>query len=226
MPAVWDGDLDARLPARPASRGLVHEASASGPRQPSTANRLAVRADAATPPPGIPTQVGQDPPRPSWPSSPARNHPQQRESNPVADSESSSALPPDAPSAAQRDRQGTITRDAGASVQAAASDPPRWSAFDPGASGQNAWLREQTWPEPGTGQPPNGKQRQPGTAAGTEPVTDRNPQRSAAPDADWRDQILRQSRQPGPPGPSWPHSPALDHAPELSGPDAGPELGR
>ena len=48
MPAVWDGDLDASLPARPASRGPAHEASASGPRQPPTANRLAARADAAT----------------------------------------------------------------------------------------------------------------------------------------------------------------------------------
>ena len=47
MPAIWDGDLDASLPARPASRGAAHEASASGPRQPSTPNRLATHADAA-----------------------------------------------------------------------------------------------------------------------------------------------------------------------------------
>jgi hypothetical protein len=226
MPAIWDGDLDARLPARQASRGPVHEASASGQRQSSTANQLVARADAAMPPPGIPTQASQDPPRPSWPSSPARGHRQQREPSPAADSESSSASPSGAMPAGPRFHSGTVAHDADASVQAAASDPARRPTPAPGASRQDAWLRGQTRPEPGTGQPPNGKQHQPGTAAGTERVTGRNLPRSAAPDADWRDQVLHQARQPGQPGPSWPHSPALRHTYEPGRPDAGLELGQ
>src|SRR5260370_1333066 len=78
-----------------------------------------------------------------------------------------------------------------------------------------------TGAEPGTGQPPNRKQHQLGTAAGTEQVTGRNHPRSAAPNTDWRDQVLRQARQPGQPGPSWPHSPALHHTSEPGRPDAG-----
>jgi hypothetical protein len=222
MPAVWDGDLDASLPARPASRGPASEALASGPRQPSTANRLAVRADAAAPQPGISAQVGQDPPRPS---SPARSHPQQPEPRPMTDSGSSSAPPTGAAPTGPRLHPGTAAHDADASVQAA-GDPARWPASDPHATDQNLRPEEQTWPEPGASQQLNGKQRQPGTAAGTEPVTGRNPQRPTAPQADWRDQILHQARQPGQPGPSWPHSPALRYTPELGAPDAGLEPGR
>ena len=116
--------------------------------------------------------------------------------------------------------------DADTSAQAAASDPSRWPAPDPHATGQNPRPEEQAWPEPGTGQPPDRKQRQPGTTAGTEPARSSDPQRPAAPEADWRDQILHQARQPGHPGPSWPHSPALRHTPEPGGPDAGLELGQ
>jgi hypothetical protein len=221
MPAVWDGDLDARLPARPASRGAGHEAPASGPRQSPTANRLTARADAAALQPGLSEHVGQDPPRPSWP---ARSY-QHPESTPVADSGSSSAPPSGAAPAGPQLDPGTATHDADTSARAAASDLARWPAPDPRASGQNLRPEEQAWPEPGTDQSPNGKQRQPGTAAGTEPAKSRKPQRPAAPDADWRDQILRQARQPGRPGPSWPHNPALRHTPE-PGPAAGLELGQ
>ena len=94
MPAIWDGDLHTSLPARLASRSSVREAPASGPRLPPTANRLATRADAAAPQPGISAQADQDSPRPS---SSARSHPQQPESSPAADSGSSSA-----PSSARR----------------------------------------------------------------------------------------------------------------------------
>ena len=212
MPAIWEGDLDASLSTRLSSRGPAHEAPASGPGQPSTANRLAVRADAAQP--GISAQVGQNSPRPSWPSSPARSHLQQPELSP-ADSGSSSAPLSGAAPAGPRLYPGTATRDADTSVQAA-SDPARSPAPDPHAASQNLRTKEQAWPDPGTGQAPTGKQRKPGTAAGTEPVSGRNPQRSAAPDADWRDQILHQARQPGQPGPSWPHSPAFHDASQLS----------
>jgi hypothetical protein len=226
MPAIWDGDLDAGLPPRPASRGPTHEASVPGPRQPATANRLTARADAATPPPGIPTQASQDPRRPSWPSSPARSQAQRPESTPVIDSGSSLAPPSDAAPVGPRLHPGTAAIDADTSAQTVVSDPARWPAPDPHATGQSLRSNEQTWPEPGTGQPPNGKQHQPGTAAGTERVTGRNLPRSAAPDADWRDQVLRQGRQPGQPGPSWPHSPALHHTSEPGRPDAGLELGQ
>jgi len=173
MPAIWDGDLDARLPVRRASRGPAHEASASGPRQPSTATRLAARADAAAPQPGISAQAGQDSPRPSWPSSPARSHPHP-ESTPVADGGSSSAPPSGAAPAGPRLHPGTAMHDTDTSAQRAASDPSRWPAPDPRATSQNLRPEEQAWPEPGTGQPPNGKQRQPGTAAGTETARNSN----------------------------------------------------
>jgi hypothetical protein len=222
MPAIWDGDLDASLSARPASHSPARGPSPPAPRQPSTAVRQAARADPAAPQPGIPAQADQDPPRPSWPSSPARSHTQQWEPGPSAEGGASSALPSGAALAAPRIRRGTVTHDASVSVPAAVSDPARRSAPDPGASRRDAWPREQTRPEPHTSPSPNGKQHQPDTAAGTEQVTDRNLPRSAAPDADWRDQVLHHARQPGQPGPSWPHSPALRHAP----PDAGLELGQ
>jgi N12 class adenine-specific DNA methylase len=209
MPAIWDSDLDVSLPARPASRGPVREAPVSGPHQSSTANRLTVGADAAAPQPGTSAQ-----PRPSWP---AHSHPQQPESSPAADSGSSSAPPPGAAPAGPRPRPGTATHDPDTSTQAA-SDPARWSAPNPHATGQDLRSKEHTWPEPGSGQPSSGKQRQPGTAAGTELVGSRNAQWLAAPDADWRDRILHQARQPGQPGPSWPHSPALRHTPEPAAP--------
>lgn len=212
MPAIWDGDLHTSLPARLASRSSVREAPASGPRLPPTANRLATRADAAAPQPGISAQADQDSPRPS---SSARSHPQQPESSPAADSGSSSAPSSGSAPARPRLHPGIATHDADTSAPTTTSDLARWPTSDPCITGQNLRSKEQIRPEPGTGQPPYGKQRQPGTAAGTEPVGDRNPQRSAAPNADWRDQVLRQARQPGQPGPKWPHSPALHHTPEL-----------
>ena len=71
-----------------------------------------------------------------------------------------------------------------------------------------------------------GNSASPAPQPGQNRPASRNPQRPAAPDADWRDQILHQARQPGHPGPSWPHSPALRHTPEPGGPDAGLELGQ
>ena len=221
MPAIWDGDLDASLPARPASHVPAHETSASGSRQLPAANQLAARADAAARQPGISAKVDQGVPRPL---SPARSYPQQPESDPVADSGSSSAPPSVAASAGPRLHPGTAACDADASMQAA-SDPARWPTPDPHIASQNIRPKEQARLEPGPSQPPDGKQRQPG-AAGTAPVSGRAPQRSGAPDADWRDQFLHQARQTVEPGPSWPHSPALRHAPEPGGPDAGLEPGR
>jgi hypothetical protein len=224
MPAVWDGDLDASLSAQPSSRGPAREAPASGPRQPSIGNRLAARAAAAAPQPGISAQAGQDSPQPSWPLSPARSHPQQPASSPAADRGSASASPSGVVPAGLRVRPGIVTHDLDTSVQAATSDPACWPVPDPHITGQNLRLEEQALPEPGTGHSSRGKQRQSGTA-GTEPVSGRGPQRSA-PDADWRDQILHQARQPGQPSPSWPRSPALRHTPEPGGPAAGIELGQ
>ena len=115
--------------------------------------------------------------------------------------------------------------DADTTIQAV-EGPARWPDLEPHATGQDLRSKEHAWPQPASGQPLSGRQRQPGTAAGTEPVRNRNPQRLAGPDADWRDQILHQARQPGHPAPSWPHSPALHHTPEPGGPDSGPELGQ
>jgi hypothetical protein len=225
MPAIWDGDLDASLLAQPPSRGPAREAPASGPRQPSIANRLAARPAAAAPQPGISAQAGQDPPQPSWPLSPARSHPQQPASSPAADRRSASASPSGVVPAGLRVRPGIVTHDLDTSVQAAAGDPACWPVPDSHITGQNLRPEEQALPEPGTGHSSRGKQRQSGTA-GAESVSGRGPQRSAAPDADWRDQILHQARQPGQPRPSWPHSPALRYTPELGGPAAGIELGQ
>ena len=209
-----------------ASRVPAREAPVSSPRQPSTANRPAVRANAAAPQPGNSAQVDLDPPGPSWPSSPARSHPQQPESSLAADSGSSSAPPSGAVPAGPRLGPGTVTHHADTHVQAAATDPACWPASDPQATSKNLRPEEQARPEPGTGQPSSEKQRQPGTASGAEPVCGRNPQRPAASEPDWRDHILHQARQPEQPGPSWPHSPALRHTPELGISDAGLEPGR
>ena len=219
MPAIWDGDLHVSLPA---PRGPAPGATAPGLRRPSATNQMAARAEVAVPQPGIRAQAGQDP---SWPSSPAHSHPQQSESSAVADGGPASASRSGAVSPGPLAHPEAVAPAADTSGQAA-SDPARWPAPDPGASGQNLQSRAQAWPDPGTGRPPGGQQRQPGTAAQPEPVSSRNPQRPTAPDGDWRDQILHQARQPGNSAPSWPYSPALRHMPEPGAPGAGLEPGR
>jgi N12 class adenine-specific DNA methylase len=199
MPAIWDGDLNAQF-------------SAGQP-------------PAVAPQRGVPARDGRDSPRPSWPSSPARGQVQRPESTPEADSGSSPA-PSDVAPAEPRFHPGTAAHDRDTSTPTAVSDAARWPAPDPRVAGQNLRPSEQARPGPGTGQPPDRTQRQPGTAAGTGPARIGSPQRPTAPGADWRDQFLRQARQPGDPGPSWPHSPALRHAPEPGRPDAGRELGQ
>jgi N12 class adenine-specific DNA methylase/SAM-dependent methyltransferase len=220
MPAIWDGDLNVSLPA---SRVPGHETLASDPYQPSTANGLAARVGAAAPQSGTSAQADHDVP---WPSSLARSYPQQPESTPAADSGPSGPPPSGVAPTGPPSRRQIVTHDPDISVPAASSGPACWPAPGPHAAGQNLWPEEQALPEPGTGYPPGGKQREPGTVPGTEPVSCRDPQRPAAPDADWRDQILRQARQPKHPSPSWPYSPALRHMPELDAPDAGLEPGR
>ena len=225
MPAVWDGDLDASVLC-PASLPR-HRARSPGIRSaPAPHSEPSWR-----PEPTRPRRSRESRRRPTRTHRDHRGHRHQLAVIPIRSqlrwlTADRHRRRPQARRQPDRDsRSGTAAHDAGTSTKTAASDPARWPAPDPLATGQNLRPEEQTWPEPGTGQPPNGKQRQPGTAAGTEPVMSRNPQRPAAPDADWRDQILHQARQPGQPGPSWPHSPALHHTPELGAPDAGLEPG-
>jgi len=104
MPAIWDGDLDA-----------YHSAG-----QPP----------AAAPQREIPARDGQDSPRPSWPSSPARGQVQRPESTPAADSGSSPA-PSDAAPAEPRLHPGTAAHDRDTRTPTAVSDPARWPAPDP-----------------------------------------------------------------------------------------------
>ena len=226
MPAVWDGGLDARLSVPPASRVPAREAPVSNPHQAFMANQPTAQPNAASPQPRIPAHAEHGPSRPSWPSSPTRSHPPQPESTRAADSGSSSALRSGVAQAGKRLHSGTATRDADTSVEAEATDLTRWSTPDPNAVGQDPRSKGQDGPEPGTDHPPNGKQHQPGTAAAIEPPSSDRPQQLATPDVDWRDQILRQARHPGQPGPSWPHSPALRHVLEPGSPDVGPELSR
>ena len=227
MPAVWDGDLDASLPARPASRGTAREAPASGPRQPSTANRLAARADVAAPQPGISAQAGQDPPSPSWPSSPARSHPQRPEST----SGGGQRIVIGAALRRGASRTATPSRNRDACTQTPASRQPpatRHAGRCPIPMPPARTYGRKS--KPGRNRVPasrrTGNSASPAPQPGQNRSASRNPQRPAAPDADWRDQILHQARQPGQPGPSWPHSPALHHTPEPGAPDAGLEPGR
>ena len=225
MPAIWDGDLDAtacwaglphprtRSPgARPAPALHGQPAGGLGQRGRATTGKLY-----AGQPGPIATILA---------IVPSRSHRQQPESSPAADSGSSSAPPSGAVPAGPQLGPGTAAHHADISGQAAATDPARWPVPDSHATGQNLWPEEQARPESGTGQPSSGKQHQPGTASGTEPVSSRNPHKPTSPEADWRDQILHQARQPEHPSPSWPCSPVLRRMPEPGAPDVGLEPGR
>ena len=79
MPALWDGGLPAWPADRRAPQAGDYDPSMPGPRQTIGATRPAAPAagrPASSPADGI-THGGQETPRPSWPSSPARSRQQQ-----------------------------------------------------------------------------------------------------------------------------------------------------
>jgi hypothetical protein len=224
MPAVWDGDL----PAPPARQIRQHDASAPGPRETASTNRSAAQTAraAASSRSGGKTQAGQETPRPSWPSPPARS--QQRPApTPRADSAQPSARPPgDVAPRDQRVHPGTATDGPAASAGHADSNPAtRWPAPDLRPAREPASPGRHARHEASTSQEPAGRQ-QPGAADRKGPIGNRNPLRPTAPGADWRDQVIREARQPWQPGPSWPHNPARHRPPEATTPDAGIEPGR
>ncbi len=189
---------------------------------PSATNQMAGPTDAAVPQPGIRVQGDQDPPRPSLP---AHSHPQQPQSSAVADGGPASASRSGAVSPEPLAHPEAVAPAADKSGQAA-SNPARWPAPDPRTSGQNQQSTAQARPDPDTGRPSSGRQHQSSTTAQPEQVNSRSAQPWTAPEADWRDQILHQARQPQHPSPSWPYSPALRHMPEPDAPEAGLEPGR
>ena len=180
MPAIWDGDLETSVSAQSATRVPAREAPVAGSRRLPTANRIAARAGASAPQPGISAQADQ---APSWPASPARSQVQQPGAIAAADSGSSSASPSSAAPAGPRLRPGGTAHDADARTSAqAARDPACWPAPDPHATGQNLRPVKQADPEPetglATGREPaparhrrrdrTGKERQPSAAGSTQ----------------------------------------------------------
>jgi hypothetical protein len=170
------------------------------------------------PPTPCPANAGV--PQPSWPSSPAGSEP--RRPAPDAAQRADSTQPPARPAAATprepREHTRTATDGPGATAEPADSDPPaRWPAPNPRA---------------GDAEPPGQQaghemtaRQDPGAATETGPRSNTSPERSAAPSADWRDQVLSGARQPWQPAPGWPRNPALHRPPEAGTHGAGIELG-
>jgi hypothetical protein len=129
--------------------------------------------------------------QPSWPESPSRGEPgipaprtavETGLAQPSARRDAAAALrEPEA-------HAGTTAADMEPSAEALDDDPSAcWPALNPRTSDQELQLKVQTSPDPGAGRPPGGKQRQSSPPSQPEPASGRNPQRPAAPHADWRD---------------------------------------
>ena len=220
MPAIWDGDL----PAVPLAQPARHEPDATthGPDD-AVDTGHAAQAHAQHRVPAAPAAPGRMTRRPSWPSAPARRDPAHSvPGSPEAEEREPSAQPP-AGAAPHPETSGDAT-----------ADNPDADAGPPGTA-------RARWPAPnpraGQAEVPGQQRRHEATArqesvirqspdAAPESVLSRKTasRRPAAPSADWRDQVLRDARQPWQPAPSWPHNPALYRPPDASASDAGIEL--
>ena len=216
MPAVWDGGLPATPPARHA-----RDAAAPGPGGTPATGHAAARETSGQH--RVPAPAGEAPPRPSWPSAPARNQPRRPAPHaaPEADSTPSSAqrhaaAAPREPRAHPR----TTAEDTQASAEPADSHPQaRWPAPRPGTARQASPPGPPPSGEAIASERPAGTQQPSGTAAQRGPGG-QDPHRPAPP-ADWRDQILSQARERWQPGPSWPHHPVMHRPAAAASPDAG-----
>jgi hypothetical protein len=228
MPAIWDGNLPSADVVQPARQAREHDAGRPGPREAADASLSAspVTGGAAWPQPGTAPHAGQETPRLSWPSLPARRQPARSAPAPQADSAQPSAQRPTAATPREpRPRPGTAAGGTDTGAEPADSDPaPRWPAPDPRTARHADQLGQQATHEI-TPQQERAAGHS-GAAADRETGSEVSPDPPVASAADWRDQILSQARQPWQPGPNWPHNPALHPPPERQIPVAGIEPGQ
>jgi hypothetical protein len=226
MPAIWDGDLPALPPARSGRHARDRDMARPGPSG-AAGNSRAPAAEA-----GCGDQVtattgraGHRALAPPWPGPPARGEP--RHPGPDAHGQADRTRPP-APhpdAAAPREPRanpGTASQEADASTEPDGDPAARWPALNPRAARQVGPPGREAGPGAVAGrQPARSRQISPAPQTESSTTTDADP--PAAPSADWRDEVLRQARQPWQPAPGWPGSPALHRPPEPGTPDAGTE---
>jgi hypothetical protein len=210
---LWDSSL----PAQPAAR-ITREISRHDTPPPGAGGTARNRS--ALPParsqqrqPAATSQPGQETPQPAWPSAPARREPGRPSPAAAQPGSPPSSRQPPATAAAPREPEGPACADVKDPDPDAAEDPARWPSPNPRSQPRAAPSRQDGH----------------GTAA-NQAVPPQRGSRTAAPDpapaADWRDQILRDARQPWSFAPSWPHHPSLARDPHTDTPDAGIEPGR
>ena len=216
-----------RCPANHQARDRDMAAHEPGPTTGSgrsPAQDAAVREHHAPP---ATASADQEPPQPSWPSSPAHGEPHQPSAGTAQDAGGTRPSAQRHVTAAPREpraHRGIAADDPDASADPADSGPAaRWPAPNPAIAERAGPAGQHTRHEATARHEPEGRQHS-GTVAEAEPGA-ASPERPAAA-ADWRDQILREARQPWQPGPAWPHNPAIERTPQADTPGAGIEPGR
>lgn len=207
---LWDGSLSVQPAARITRQASRQDAAPRGPGGTARANRSAASpARGQQRQPASTAQPGQRTLPSAWASAPPRREPGHHAPTAPQPAAVPSSSQPAAAKAAPREPRAPASADAQDPDPVASEDPARWPSPNPRGHAQAA--RQAT----GTNQ---------------HAAAERGGRNPAAPDpaltADWRDQILRDARQPWQPGPSWPHHPALSRAPQTETPDAGIEPGR
>ena len=229
MPALWDGNLPAPRAAQHNRQARDRDVTAHG-LGPTTGSARSPARDAGREhhaPPAT-ALADQEPPQPSWPSSPAHGEPHQPSADTAQDAFGTRPSAQRHVAAAPREpraHRGIAADDPDAPADPADSGPAaRWPAPNPAIAEHTSPAGQQAGHEATARQEPEGQQHS-GAVAEAEPGT-ANPERPAAAAADWRDQVLREARQPWQPGPAWPHHPAIERTPQADTPGAGIEPGR
>jgi len=224
LPAVWDCDLQRTPPTPPPRHVGPRDASVPWPDGNVKADRSAAREPGTATPSrsGSPVHGDRETPQPSWPSSPPRGDPQPPSAVPQGDRTPSWPQKPAAPAPDTPARPGASADAPDASTEPADSDPAtRWPAPNPRAARENGASVQQAKHEEAAKREYSPSQQTHGVAA--EPGGAANLERHAPPSADWRDEVLKQARQPWQPTPRWPHHPAMHRPPEADAPDTGIE---
>jgi len=222
MAALWDGDLPALPRARTYTRSRGRDIAAPGPGNGRSPAADAGRGDHA---PAALAQAAQQAPQPSWPRSPARREPHHPAPDVPGKADRTQPPAPRPPAAAPREpraRPRAAGHEADASAEPDGDPAARWPAPSPRAARQAGPPGQQAGHEAAPAQQPD-RSRQISPAPETGPGRTADADTPAAPSADWRDEVLRQARQPWQPAPSWPASPALHQPPGPGTPEAGIE---
>jgi hypothetical protein len=219
--AIWNGELSAPRPARPARQHAVTR----GPGDTRDISRTVTpQAGPGSRAPVAAAHAGKGTAQPSWPSSPARVQPLPSAAGQQAGSTQPPAQHPVAAAPREPRAQSGITADgAGASAEPADRNPAaRWPAPNP-RTVQEASPPGQQARSTVTASPALAERRQAGAAADAEAAGKTSPGRPAAPSADWRDQIIREAREPWQPGPARRYDPAVAGSPEHQAAEPGIE---